>query len=205
MRHGDEREEAGGEEEGGGRDQEPDFIECESNDAAFLVGKGGSTKAKLERVSGAHITLDEDARVISLTGSARQRQLARDYIDFVMQQRRGAVHVDLNGGRDDMTALTVPSDCVAFVMGRSGQTLRMMEAEWGTLMFFGKGVGSGSEHECEMLMIFGPLRNRRGAEMKVMSAVEHKVRAPSLEPLSLSRGSPAKPRRCGAAAAFGVV
>ena len=30
----------------------------------------------------------------------------------------------------------VPEDCVGFVMGRGGNTLRSMEEEWGSLMFF---------------------------------------------------------------------
>ena len=50
--------------------------------------------------------------------------------------------------------------------------LRSIEQEWGTLMFF--GVVSNDESRKEKLMICGPRRSRRGAELKVMSAVEHK-------------------------------
>jgi hypothetical protein len=58
-------------------------------------------------------------------------------------------------------------------MGRNGQTLRSMEEEWGVLMFFAK-IGGGREAERESLCIFGSLPSRRGAEVKVMSAIEHK-------------------------------
>jgi hypothetical protein len=156
------------------RDQET--IDCDANDAGFILGKGGSTKHKIARVCGADIELDERNKRITLFGNMKQRQMAKDYIGFVTQQRKGNVEIDLDAGRDDMTVVRVPSECVAFVMGRGGQTLRMMEAEWGTLMFFAKGFGTANgEHDREMLMIFGPLRARRGAEMKVMSAVEHKI------------------------------
>jgi predicted RNA-binding protein Jag len=154
--------------------KETERIDCDSDSAAFILGKGGSTKHKIERVCNATIELDERANEITIHGNERERALARDYIGFVMQQRTGSVEIDLDAGRDDMTVIKVPEECVAFVMGRGGQTLRMMEAEWGTLMFFAKGFGGGGSAS-EMLMIFGPLRARRGAEMKVMSAVEHKI------------------------------
>ena len=150
---------------------------CEDQDAAFILGKGGSTKQKIARVSEAELELDEKANVLTIYGTHRQRKKARDYVQFIIQQRQGNVQIDLDSGRDDMTVMRVPCECVAFVMGRGGATLRMMENEWGTLMFFAKGFGDGlaDEKSSEVLMIFGPLAKRRGAEMKVMSAVEHKI------------------------------
>ena len=74
----------------------------------------------------------------------------------------------------------VPDDCVGFVMGRGGGTLRELEEEWGTLMFFAstgeepKNAPTGN-HSNEKLFIFGPTRGRRGAEIKVMSTVEFKM------------------------------
>ena len=129
-----------------------------------------------------------------------------------MQQRTGPVYIDLGERRDDMTVYEVPEDCVGFVMGRQGATLRSLEEvcsraifihtpapselvaavtngtaagvmkrcaslpplqEWGTLMFFARTEEHGSKSD-EKLCIFGDLRARRGAELKVMSAVEHK-------------------------------
>merc|ERR1740133_404008 len=59
-----------------------------------------------------------------------------------------------------------------------------MEEEWGALMFFmtkpgeggGKGdkKGGGRNGFGEELLICGPMRARRGAELKVMSTIEHK-------------------------------
>jgi len=145
----------------------------ESADAAFILGRGGSTKQKIARVSGADLDLNERENRISIFGTRRQRDAAKDYISFIMQQRVGSVTIDLDERRDDVTVVKVPEDCVAFCMGKGGGTLRMMEQEWGTLMFFAKTKG-GRDDSREMLMIFGSMRSRRGAEMKVMSAIEHK-------------------------------
>eukprot|EP00629_Pelagomonadales_sp_RCC1024_P015245 CAMPEP_0119296214 /NCGR_PEP_ID=MMETSP1329-20130426/50459_1 /TAXON_ID=114041 /ORGANISM="Genus nov. species nov., Strain RCC1024" /LENGTH=352 /DNA_ID=CAMNT_0007297147 /DNA_START=107 /DNA_END=1162 /DNA_ORIENTATION=- len=151
-------------------------IEVSNDDAAFILGRGGSTKRKIARVSGAEIDLDEHALTITCKGTAQQCQAAIDYIDFVRQQRVGPVTISTDGGgRTDFTAYTVPGDCIGFVMGRNGQTLRNMEEEWGVLMFFAKmGGGERNDGGEEQLCIFGPLAARRGAELKTMSAVEHK-------------------------------
>ena len=106
-------------------------------------------------------------RHVIKTGDATQRRRARDYVQFVTQQRIGPVHINLDdGGRDDLTVVDVPEDCVGFVMGRGGNTLRSMEEEWGSLMFFAQVREPGQE-EIEKLCIFGSVRSRRGAELKV--------------------------------------
>jgi hypothetical protein len=98
-------------------------------------------------------------------------------VGFVLAQRVGPVTIDFETRRDDLSVITVPEDCVGYVMGRQGAALRGMEEEWGTLMFFAKVAGSGDHNNgrgTEKLAIFGTRRARRGAELKVMSAVEHK-------------------------------
>ena len=95
----------------------------------------------------------------------------------MLAQRVGPVIIDFETRRDDLSVVNVPEDCVGYVMGRQGAALRGMEEEWGTLMFFAKVAGSGegnSGRGLERLAIFGTRRSRRGAELKVMSAVEHK-------------------------------
>ncbi|KAJ8605904.1 hypothetical protein CTAYLR_004198 [Chrysophaeum taylorii] len=151
-----------------------DALRVDKDDAAFILGRGGSTKRKISRVAGADIELDEVQLTITMTGTAKQCDRAADYVDFVKQQRVGPVTISLDSRRDDFTAYRVPEDCIGFVMGRNGQTLRSMEEEWGVLMFFAKTKLAGRSDATESLCIFGPLHARRGAEIKVMSAVEHK-------------------------------
>ena len=142
-------------------------MEIETAAAAFVLGRGGSTKRKIERVSETRMDLDERRGTIEIRGTKEQRQKARDYVNFVDQQRKGSVTVDAST-RDDITVVAVPEECCGFVMGRGGNTLRSMEEEWGTLMCFAK------VDDREQLCIFGRFKNRRGAELKVMSALEHK-------------------------------
>ena len=157
------------------RERVTKVIEVDKDDAAFVLGRGGSTKRKIARVAGAEIELDEHALTITLSGNKEQCLHGIDYIDFIRQQRVGPVTINMESERNDFTAYTVPSDCIGFVMGRNGATLRSMEEEWGVLMFFAKTSDERQKEDSdEQLCIFGPLAARRGAELKTMSAVEHK-------------------------------
>ena len=97
------------------------------------------------RVCECDLDLDEKDGTIKIFGPAPNRKRAIDYINFVSNQRlKTGVHVDLSTARDDLTVVDVPADCVGFVMGKGGNTLRQMEEEWGTLMFFAQ-VGQVSD------------------------------------------------------------
>lgn len=153
-----------------------DSMKITDDDAAFILGKGGRTKDKIARVSGAEIELFERDLVLEIRGSKLQRRRAKKYSEGVMAQRTGpvTVHEDYNDG--DLTMLRVPQEAVGFVTGRAGNFLRTIEEEWGTLMFFVEVESSRSRSkEYEKLAIFGDVKARRGAELKVLSAVETKV------------------------------
>ena len=164
-----------------------DTITMTGEDAAFLLGAGGSTKRKVARAAGARLELDDDAdgkHVLTVSGPDASRARAVDYVRWVLKQRLGAIEVSGASARDDLSIVRVPADCVAYVTGKSGRVLRSVEEEFGTLLFFGKLVGdsgerTGEETErgqtIETLCVLGDRRGRRGAELKVMSAVEHKT------------------------------
>lgn len=133
-------------------DEGVEMMDIDHAAAAFVLGRGGSTKRKIERVSECRLDLDEKRGTIELRGTKSRRDKARDYVNFVDQQRTGAVIVDVN--RNDLTVVAVPEDCCGFVMGRGGATLRSMEEEWGTLMCFAK------VDDREKLCIFGNFRAR---------------------------------------------
>lgn len=61
----------------------------------------------------------------------------------MLAQRVGAVTIDFSDPRPDLSVVEVPEDCVGYVMGKQGTTLRGMEDEWGTLMFFAKARQMG--------------------------------------------------------------
>eukprot|EP00756_Hemistasia_phaeocysticola_P017356 Hpha_TRINITY_DN15533_c3_g3::TRINITY_DN15533_c3_g3_i1::g.105241::m.105241 len=157
---------------GGGTSSER--IKVGDDDAAFILGRGGKTKEKLARVSGAELELHND-QTLEIYGTDLQRRKARKYVECVMAQRVGPVYIDERDSDDDLSLLTVPTECVGFVTGSQGNFLRTMEEEWGTLMFFAESRGSEKSGSTEKLAIFGPKYGRRGAELKVMSSVEVKL------------------------------
>ena len=164
-----------------------DTMTMAGEDAAFLLGAGGSTKRKVARAAGARLELDDDAdglHVLTVSGPDASRARAVDYVRWVLKQRLGAIEVSGASARDDLSIVRVPADCVAYVTGKSGRVLRAVEEEFGTLLFFGKLVGDAGERMAEetergqtieTLCVLGDRRGRRGAELKVMSAVEHKT------------------------------
>ena len=137
--------------------------------------QGGKTKAKIARVAGAQVEVNEHDRRVEIRGAQLACDRANEYVKMVLDQRVGPVHIDMDTERPDMTVVTVPRDCVGYVTGRGGAVLRNLEEEWGTLMFFAKDKSGSSGSDIERLAIFGKRRARRGAELKVMSAVEHKT------------------------------
>lgn len=71
--------------------------------------------------------------------------------------------------------MDVPGDAVSFVTGKQGSFLRLMEEEFGTLLFFlDFNMNQHQNGRIERLAILGPARSRRGTELKVMAAVEMK-------------------------------
>jgi len=146
------------------------------DDAAFILGKGGKTKEKIARVSDAEIELFERDLVLEFRGSKQQRRRAQKYAKGVMAQRTGPVHIDDDYDDGDLTMLDIPQEAVGFVTGRAGNFLRSIEEEWCVLMFFCEVEKGGRRaKDFEKLAIFGSVRGRRGAELKVLSAVDTKV------------------------------
>ncbi|CAE7378069.1 unnamed protein product [Symbiodinium pilosum] len=146
-------------------------------DSAFILGRGGKTKHKIARVSGATLELHEHNCTVEIIGAEPERRRARKYINLVRAQRIGPVHVTPEQHDDgDLTMIPVPTSCVGFVTGSQGNFLRTCEEEWGTLMFFCDYQGpGGNPGDSENLAIFGARAGRTGAELKVMAAIEAKL------------------------------
>lgn len=147
------------------------------DEGAFIVGGGGKTKRKLSAVSGAQIDLQD--QLLEIRGTSEQRARAKKYVDFVLKQRLGPVIIDHPEFHEDLTLLEVPTNAVSFVTGQRGSFLRTIEEEFTALLFFLEidpkfPPTTVDPNRTERLAIFGGVRNRRGAELKAMSAVELK-------------------------------
>ena len=168
----------------------PDYIKLTDADAAFILGKGGKTKEKIARVAGAMLDLPQRSMTLEITGPPEARKRAIMYVECVMAQRVGDVVLDEEDPifKSDCTIVDVPSECAGFVTGRQGSFLRMVEEEYCTIMFFVRLKGeSRRPRDTEQMAIFGERRGRRGAELKVMAAIESKLEV--LLPVSLSTAS----------------
>eukprot|EP00931_Biecheleriopsis_adriatica_P086504 TRINITY_DN61167_c0_g1_i1.p1 TRINITY_DN61167_c0_g1~~TRINITY_DN61167_c0_g1_i1.p1 ORF type:complete len:682 (-),score=120.89 TRINITY_DN61167_c0_g1_i1:29-2050(-) len=146
----------------------------DEGEISYALGKQGGTRKKLERSSGAIVQYVGMIAVVSGTKSERCR--VREYMKWLFQQLEGPVYVAGWEDREDCTVVDIPSDCIGYITGNRRATLGLMEEEWGTLMFFmsedgGRGGRGGGT---ERLAIFGPVRPRRGSELKVMSGIETK-------------------------------
>mmetsp|Transcript_71435 Transcript_71435/g.231103 ORF Transcript_71435/g.231103 Transcript_71435/m.231103 type:complete len:571 (+) Transcript_71435:62-1774(+) len=156
-------------------DLDTETLEITEDDAAFIMGKGGKTKAKLMRVSQCEIDLLAGELVLEFTGTSQQRRRAMRYAKCVMAQRVGAVTINDQDVEEDCTVVAVPQEATGFVTGRGGNFLRTLEDEYGTLMFFADQDGVERHEEFVDLMIFGGRPGRRAAQLAVMSAIENKV------------------------------
>jgi hypothetical protein len=102
-----------------------DRIPIEEDDYSYALGKGGATRKKIARASGCII--EYIGRLAYLSGVKKERTRAREYLSWLFQQRIGPVEVDY-AHRDDVTVIGVPKDCVGFVTGQKGSSLRAVEA-----------------------------------------------------------------------------
>jgi len=150
-----------------------DTMTFQDDELSYALGKQGGTRKKLERSSGSIVQYV--GHVALFSGSKEVRRRAKEYMKWLFDQLGGPVYVDGWEDRDDCTVVDIPSDCIGYITGSRRATLGAMEEEWGVLMFFmnrrddPKGRGAS-----EKLIICGPERGRRGAELKVMSGVEAK-------------------------------
>merc|ERR1719440_2473986 len=105
-------------------------------DAAFVRGKNGKTKDRIAKVAGAKIFISHDDLTVEIRGSALARKKGKKYVQYVMTQRNGPVHIAPEDDDGDLTTVLIPQKACGFVTGKQGNFLRSIEEEWNTLMFF---------------------------------------------------------------------
>jgi rRNA processing protein Krr1/Pno1 len=96
-------------------------VELTDQDVAYLVGRGGATRMRLEKFSGARLNIDRDCAEVQ--GLPNQRELAKLAIAITLQQRNGGkVQVDFDDleDRSDVSTFDVPKETVGFLLGAKG-------------------------------------------------------------------------------------
>ena len=76
---------------------------------------------KIARVSGADLDLFEHSLTLEIRGTEDERNRAKKYVECVMAQRVGPVHIEEDDG-EDLTTIMVPSEAVGFVTGSQALT-----------------------------------------------------------------------------------
>ena len=92
-----------------------------------------------------------------------ERRRARDFIQWLLQQRLGKLpteKVDYKA-RDDCTVVMVPRGCIGYVTGHKGVSLRNVEEESGTFCFIEfTGDDDHRSEDPKPLLIFGQKEDR---------------------------------------------
>lgn len=153
-----------------------DRITFRDDELSYALGREGATRKKIALAS--HAIIQYVGHVCYLAGHRKERKCAREYITWLLDQRRGKVTVDVRG-RDDCTEVHIPSNCIGWVTGNRGSELRRIEQESGTFCFM-----SGDQHGEERLLIFGhdegnrvAEKGRAAAERLVNDMIQEKLRA----------------------------
>merc|ERR1712127_920044 len=80
-----------------------DRLIFKDDELSYALGKQGATRKKLERA--AHAILEYVGHIAFIAGTRKERKRAREYVDWLLAQRRGAVTIADVAGRDDATEI----------------------------------------------------------------------------------------------------
>merc|ERR1719433_1702460 len=103
------------------------------DELSYSLGKQGTTRKKLEGAAGA--ILEYVGHVAFIAGNLKERRRCKEFISWLLQQRRGSVTIADIAQRDDATEMHIPENCKGWVTGNRGSELRRMEEETGCYMF----------------------------------------------------------------------
>merc|ERR1712007_52790 len=103
------------------------------DELSYALGKEGTTRKKLELAAGC--ILQYVGHVCFIAGTYKERKRCREFITWLLQQRRGAVTIPDVSQRDDATEMHIPENCKGWVTGNRGSELRRMEQETNVYMF----------------------------------------------------------------------
>merc|ERR1719197_1609512 len=148
-----------------------DTYPMEESELSYALGKDGTTRRKLARASGC--IMEYVGQVAFICGTYDERNRAKTYLKWLLKQRHGSVYVDDLKERDDVTIVPCPRDCIGYVTGNRGSSLRQVEEESGTFCFVEGGHG-----DAEQLLVFCHSKNDRDvAERLINNLINEKLRS----------------------------
>jgi len=152
-------------------------IKLDDSEVAYLLGRGGQTKQRLANFSGCRLEFggSNETKTGEIWGTPEARELAQLAINITLQQRsNGRVTVDFDEleARPNCSTLDVPMECVGFLLGAKGNTLRTFETKYRVFMFF------DNEHvrdNTKRLYILGDDRNRQDVVKECEDVIRFKL------------------------------
>ena len=90
-------------------------IELDRGSVAYLIGRNGATKLRLQNFSGCEIAVNDGADAITIRGDDKQKERARLCIKVTLQQKDGGqIHIDFEelAKRAETATVDVPSSAV---------------------------------------------------------------------------------------------
>merc|ERR1719226_318225 len=172
-----------------------DRLILRDEELSYALGKDGATRKKLELASGA--ILQYVGYVAFIAGTLKERRRCKEFVTWLLAQRRGSVTITNVSQRDDATEMHIPENCKGWVTGNRGSELRRMEEETQTYMFMAL-----DERGDERLIIFSHeagtktgSTGRMAAERLVNEMIQEKLRDDGGRGRSDSRGRSPSRRR----------
>jgi len=172
-----------------------DRIIFKDDELSYALGKQGTTRKKLALASGC--ILQYVGHVAFMAGTLKERRRCKEFIEWLLQQRRGQVTVNDVSKRDDCAEVHVPENCKGWVTGNRGSELRRVEQETGTYMFMAL-----DRHGDERLLIFSVQAGtktgeggRMHAERLINEMIQDKLRGDGGRGKSDSRSRSPPPRQ----------
>merc|ERR1719295_2312209 len=92
-----------------------DRLIFKDDELSYALGKEGTTRKKLEGAAGA--ILQYVGHVAFIAGDLKQRRRSREFVNWLLQQRRGSVTITNVSERDDATEMHIPENCKGWVTG----------------------------------------------------------------------------------------
>ena len=87
------------------------MVKISADDAAlFTMGTGGKSKEKIARASEADVELNHQELHLQISGSVRQRRLAKKYAELVTKQCIGVMFTPEEFDDGDITVVSVPPE-----------------------------------------------------------------------------------------------
>ncbi|CAK0906446.1 unnamed protein product, partial [Prorocentrum cordatum] len=154
-------------------------IVFKDDELSYALGKEGTTRKKLEVAAGAILQYVGHVCFISRKKNTYpERKRCREFLKWLLDQRRGSVTIPDVSRRDDTTEMFIPENCKGWVTGNRGSELRRMEQETSVFMFM--ALDAKGE---ERLLIFGhdpgsktSDKGRMAAERLVNELIQEKLR-----------------------------